>query len=232
MQSFKSFSEKYSRDDLNPSFRGKSSDHLNAIIKNNRKHPPHVRKAAEKELQMRSQVKEEAGSGPLAGAPGNNTRSGPGMGDDTSLKMKKARAFKKIWRRHKLPGVKEEYSKAKYYLQPDGTWKKGGDGRSPGKTKAELEAMGKGSKIRESAAQLKKAGVSKYNSPKASAKGDKSHVVVAKDGDKTKLIRFGQKGVKGSPDGSARNKAIKARHAKNIAKGKMSAGYWANKTKW
>jgi hypothetical protein len=46
------------------------------------------------------------------------------------------------------------------------------------------------------------------------------------------VIRFGQKGVQGSPDGSARNDAFKARHAKNIAKGKMSAAYWANKVKW
>jgi hypothetical protein len=56
--------------------------------------------------------------------------------------------------------------------------------------------------------------------------------VLAKEGDKVKLIRFGQQGVKGSPDGSARNKAFKDRHAKNIAIGKMSAGYWADKVKW
>ena len=60
----------------------------------------------------------------------------------------------------------------------------------------------------------------------------KSHVVVAKEGDKIKTIRFGQQGVKGSPDGTARNEAFKDRHAKNIAKGKMSAAYWANKVKW
>ena len=47
-----------------------------------------------------------------------------------------------------------------------------------------------------------------------------------------KLIRFGQQGVKGSPDGSPRNKAFKSRHAKNIAKGKSSASYWADKHKW
>ena len=81
--------------------------------------------------------------------------------------------------------------------------------------------------------RLDRAGVSGYNKPKATPNHKtKSHVVVAKDGDKVKTIRFGQKGVKGSPDGSARNKAFKARHAKNIAKGKMSAAYWANKTKW
>jgi len=60
----------------------------------------------------------------------------------------------------------------------------------------------------------------------------KSHVVKACADGKEKIIRFGQKGVKGSPDGSARNKAFKARHASNIAKGKMSAAYWANKVKW
>ena len=55
---------------------------------------------------------------------------------------------------------------------------------------------------------------------------------LAKEGDKVKLIRFGQQGVKGSPTGTARNKSFKARHAKNIAKGKMSAAYWANRVKW
>ena len=74
------------------------------------------------------------------------------------------------------------------------------------------------------------------NKPKAQAVGDsktgKSHVVKACSGGQEKLIRFGQKGVKGSPDGAKRNKAFKARHSKNIAKGKMSAAYWANKVKW
>jgi hypothetical protein len=72
-----------------------------------------------------------------------------------------------------------------------------------------------------------------YNKPKATPDHPtKSHVVLAKDGDKVKLIRFGQQGVKGSEEGSARNEAFKARHAENIAKGKMSAAYWANKVKW
>ena len=71
-----------------------------------------------------------------------------------------------------------------------------------------------------------------YNKPKRTPNASKSHAVLAKDGDKVKLIRFGQQGVVGSPDGSARNKAFKARHASNIAKGKMSAAYWANKVKW
>jgi hypothetical protein len=61
---------------------------------------------------------------------------------------------------------------------------------------------------------------------------EKSHMVLAKSGDQEKLIRFGQQGVEGSPDGSARNEAFKARHAENIAKGKMSAAFWANREKW
>jgi len=81
--------------------------------------------------------------------------------------------------------------------------------------------------------RLKAAGVSGFNKPKKTpSHPTKSHVVVAKDGDKIKTIRFGQQGVQGSPDGSARNKSFKARHAKNIAKGKMSAAYWADKVKW
>ena len=81
--------------------------------------------------------------------------------------------------------------------------------------------------------RLKNAGVSGYNKPKATpGHKTKSHVVVAKVGDKVKTIRFGQQGAKGSPDGSKRNEAFKARHAKNIAKGKMSAAYWANKVEW
>ena len=72
-----------------------------------------------------------------------------------------------------------------------------------------------------------------YNKPKSTPNHPKkSHAVLAKEGDKVKLIRFGQQGVKGSPDGSKRNEAFKARHAKNIAKGKMSAAYWADKVKW
>lgn len=81
--------------------------------------------------------------------------------------------------------------------------------------------------------RLVRAGVSGYNKPKATPNHPtKSHVVVAKVDGKVKTIRFGQKGVKGSPDGSARNEAFKARHAKNIAKGKTSAAYWADKVKW
>ena len=81
--------------------------------------------------------------------------------------------------------------------------------------------------------RLERAGVSGYNKPKRTpSHPTKSHVVVAKEGDKVKTIRFGQQGKKGSPDGTKRNKSFKARHAKNIAKGKMSAAYWANKTKW
>jgi hypothetical protein len=81
--------------------------------------------------------------------------------------------------------------------------------------------------------RLERAGVSGYNRPKKTpTHPTKSHIVVAKDGDQVKTIRFGQQGVSGSPEGSARNKSFKARHAKNIAKGKMSAAYWADKVKW
>ena len=81
--------------------------------------------------------------------------------------------------------------------------------------------------------RLTRAGVAGYNKPKRTpSHPTKSHVVVAKEGDQVKTIRFGQQGVTGSPEGSARNEAFKARHAKNIAKGKMSAAYWANRTKW
>jgi len=81
--------------------------------------------------------------------------------------------------------------------------------------------------------KLARAGVSGYNKPKRTpSHPTKSHVVVAKSGDTTKTIRFGQQGVSGSPEGTKRNDAFKARHAKNIAKGKMSAAYWADKVKW
>lgn len=72
-----------------------------------------------------------------------------------------------------------------------------------------------------------------YNKPKRTpGHATKSHAVLAKSGDEVKLIRFGQQGVAGSQDGSKRNEAFKARHAENIAKGKMSAAFWSNKVKW
>lgn len=81
--------------------------------------------------------------------------------------------------------------------------------------------------------RLERAGVSGYNKPKRTPNHPtKSHVVVAREGDQVKTIRFGQQGVTGSPEGSARNRSFKARHAANIAKGKMSAAYWADKVKW
>lgn len=88
--------------------------------------------------------------------------------------------------------------------------------------------------------RLERAGVSGYNKPKATPKHPtKSHVVVAKEGDKVKTIRFGQQGVSGSPKKAGesasdrkRRESFKARHEDNIKKGKMSAAYWANKTKW
>ncbi|MBU6183518.1 MAG: hypothetical protein KGR46_12000 [Verrucomicrobia bacterium] len=88
--------------------------------------------------------------------------------------------------------------------------------------------------------RLKAAGVTGYNKPKRTpGHPTKSHVVVAKSGDQVKTIRFGQQGVSGSPErigestaDRKRREAFKARHAGNIAKGKMSAAYWADKTKW
>jgi hypothetical protein len=82
--------------------------------------------------------------------------------------------------------------------------------------------------------------VSGYNKPKATpSHPTKSHVVVAKSGDQVKTIRFGQQGVSGSPKKAGesesyknRRESFKARHADNIAKGKMSAAYWADKVKW
>ncbi len=79
-----------------------------------------------------------------------------------------------------------------------------------------------------------------YNKPKRTPNHpDKSHAVLAKEGDKVKLIRFGQQGVSGSPKRTGeseadrkRREAFKARHAANIKKGKMSAAYWADRTKW
>lgn len=78
-----------------------------------------------------------------------------------------------------------------------------------------------------------------YNKPKRTPNHPtKSHAVLAKVGDKEKLIRFGQQGVSGagsnpkSDKEKARQKSFKARHASNIAKGKMSAAYWADKVKW
>ena len=72
-----------------------------------------------------------------------------------------------------------------------------------------------------------------YNEPKRTpGHKTKSHAVLARSGDEVKLIRFGQQGATGSPDGSKRNEAFKARHAQNIAKGKMSAAYWSNRVKW
>ena len=88
--------------------------------------------------------------------------------------------------------------------------------------------------------RLKRAGVEDYNKPKRTpTHPTKSHVVVAKSGDQVKTIRFGQQGVSGSPKKEGESKAsqerresFKARHADNIAKGKLSAAWWASKVKW
>jgi hypothetical protein len=88
--------------------------------------------------------------------------------------------------------------------------------------------------------RLTRAGVSGYNKPKATpTHPTKSHIVVAKSGGQIKTIRFGQQGVKGSPKKqgesaayASRRKRFQTRHASNIARGPMSAAYWANKVKW
>lgn len=88
--------------------------------------------------------------------------------------------------------------------------------------------------------RLERHGLSGYNKPKRTpSHSKKSHVVLAKEGDRVKLIRFGQQGAKTKPPRKGESQAdkdkrasFKARHAKNIAKGKMSAAFWADKVKW
>ena len=93
--------------------------------------------------------------------------------------------------------------------------------------------------VKKKDSRLARAGVSGFNKPKRTPNHPKkSHVVVAKEGSKVKTIRYGQQGVSGagknpkSAKDKARRKSFKARHAKNISKGKMSAAYWADKSKW
>jgi len=81
--------------------------------------------------------------------------------------------------------------------------------------------------------RLKRAGVSGFNKPKRTpSHPKKSHIVVAKEGSKVKTIRFGQQGVSGDKKNTARSKSFKARHGRNIKKGKMSGSYWSNLVKW
>ena len=89
--------------------------------------------------------------------------------------------------------------------------------------------------------RLARAGVSSFNKAKRTpGHPTKSHIVVAKDGNKVKTIRFGQQGASTAGDPKkgesakmkAKRKSFKARHGRNIAKGKMSAAYWADKVKW
>lgn len=87
-------------------------------------------------------------------------------------------------------------------------------------------------------AKVQKAKMACNKPKKTPSHPKKSHVVKACTGGKEKVIRFGQQGVSGagsspkSEKQKARRKSFKARHAKNIGKGKMSAAYWANKVKW
>ena len=96
-------------------------------------------------------------------------------------------------------------------------------------------------KTKKKDSRLDRAGVTGFNKPKRTpSHAKKSHIVVAKEGDQIKTIRFGQQGVTtaGKPKAGesakqkARRKSFKARHGENIKKGKMSAAYWANKEKW
>jgi len=89
--------------------------------------------------------------------------------------------------------------------------------------------------------RIARAGVAGYNKPKRTPNHpDKSHIVVAKEGDQIKTIRFGEQGAKtaGKPKKgeskatTAKRKSFKARHGKNIKKGKMSAAWWSDKVKW
>jgi len=117
---------------------------------------------------------------------------------------------------------------------------------SPRKKAAPKRAVSKKSPAKKDS-RLSRAGVSGYNKPKRTpSHPTKSHIVVAKDGSQVKTIRFGQQGKKvgtlsgtaGAPKAGesermkAKRRSFKARHAKNIAKGKMSAAYWADKVKW
>jgi hypothetical protein len=94
--------------------------------------------------------------------------------------------------------------------------------------------------MKEKDPRLERAGVSGYNKPKRTPDHPtKSHIVVAKQGDTVKTIRFGEQGTQGSPkkEGESeeyrkRREAFKARHKKNIDKGPLSAAYWADKVKW
>jgi hypothetical protein len=114
----------------------------------------------------------------------------------------------------------------------------GGSSAKPGPSRAYIKTMGEEVEISEA-----KKSEMKCNNPKAEAHGSgetgKSHVVKACEGGEEKLIRFGQLGVKGSPkkkgeseEYASRRHKFKTRHAKNIAKGKMSAAFWSNKVKW
>lgn len=96
-------------------------------------------------------------------------------------------------------------------------------------------------RVKKKDSRVKRAGVSGFNKPKRTpGHPKKSHIVVAKVGTKIKTIRFGQQGAKtagkpkaGESEAMRKKRAsFKARHAKNIAKGKMSAAYWADKVKW
>ena len=81
--------------------------------------------------------------------------------------------------------------------------------------------------------RLKRFNLLGFNKPKRTPNHPtKSHMVLAKSGDQTKLIRFGQQGVTGDKNKTKRSDSFKARHKANIQKGVMSGAYWANRVKW
>lgn len=102
MIGFKNYITEMSRKDLHPKYQGVSTSELIKRSKDSRKNSPKEIADLKKEIDLRSQIREESA---ISGAPGNNTTSGPGMGSDSTLhaKMKKARAFKEIHRRHRVP---------------------------------------------------------------------------------------------------------------------------------
>lgn len=98
------------------------------------------------------------------------------------------------------------------------------------KTKTKKKSTGKHARAK---ATMKRLGLKGFNKPKRINKGGKAGVVMAKEGDKTKLIRFGSSASNGKRNKTAaQRKRFRSRHRKNIKRGKMSAAYWANRVLW
>ena len=174
--------------------------------------------------------------------------------------LKKAQEDLVKWGKQKWRTSDGSESKGKKRYLPDSAWKSLSSAEKTATNAAKAKGNKEGKqhvpqpkKIAEDTAKfrmakggqadgrLKRAGVSGYNKPKRTPNHPKkSHIVVAKVGDKIKTIRFGEQGAStaGKPkEGEsakmkAKRKSFKARHRKNIAKGKLSAAYWADKVKW